>query len=93
MIVALAMAIEAPPAAFDREPIVPYAVHYVAPAVIEVRCRTLEVMVARLRNPLAHALGCTDLRTFDIWIDVTLPPDIEAKVLRHEKAHVNGWRH
>lgn len=82
-----------PPAQYDHEPTRPYALHYVSPARIEARCDGLELMVARLTDPNARALGCTDLGTFDIWIDDSLSPALTDKVLRHEKAHVNGWRH
>lgn len=82
-----------PPAQYDPEPTRPYTVHYAAPAVIEEQCRGLDLMAARLTNPNARALGCTDLKTMDVWVDDSLPPDLTEKVLRHEKAHVNGWRH
>ena len=70
-----------------------FTLHYAAPDVIAVQCRGLDLMVAQLRNPNARALGCTDLVTFDVWIDNSLSPELTDKVERHEKAHVNGWRH
>lgn len=82
-----------PPEQYDHAPTRPYAVHLISPAAIEQRCHCLDLMVRRLSHPDARALGCTDLGTMTIWIDNTLPPDLRAKVLRHERAHVNGWRH
>lgn len=93
LIAALLAGLLMPPARYDHVPTRPYAVHYVAPAEIAERCRCLDLMVAELRNPNARALGCTDLGSFDIWIDSSLPPGLSATVERHEKAHVNGWRH
>lgn len=82
-----------PPAQYDHRPTVPYSVHYATPAVIAKECRGLDLMVAQLTNPKARALGCTDLGTMEIWIDNSLSPSLRAKVMRHERAHVNGWRH
>lgn len=93
MLLAVMAGLLMPPARYDHEPTRPYAVHYAAPGQIAKRCRGLDLMVAQLRNPKARALGCTDLETFEIWIDSSLAPDEQAKVLRHERAHVNGWRH
>jgi hypothetical protein len=82
-----------PPAQYDYEPTRPYVIHYAAPERIAEQCRGLDLMVAKLRNPKARALGCTDLATLEVWIDSSLTFDEQAKVLRHERAHVNGWRH
>lgn len=91
--IALLAGLLMPPAPYDYEPRRPYAVRYAAPEVIAVECRGLDLMVAQLRRPDTYALGCTDLGTMTIWIDNSLGPEDRAKVLGHEKAHVNGWRH
>jgi len=91
--IALLAGLLMPPEHFDHEPTRPYAVHYASQEAIARECRGLDLMVAQLGNPDARALGCTDLGTMTIWIDHSLSPEVRAKVLRHEKAHVNGWRH
>lgn len=93
MFIALVAGLLMPPALYDHEPTRPYAVQYAPPQVIAVQCRGLDLMVAQLGNPDVRALGCTDLGSMTIWIDDTLPAPLRAKVLRHELAHVNGWRH
>jgi hypothetical protein len=69
-----------PPPAYDHEPTEPYEV-------VEVPC---QVMHAVCNGPY---IGCTKPAMRVIVVDGRLNGTYREKVVRHEKAHLNGWRH
>lgn len=76
-----------PPAQFDYEPSALYRIERMSAAKIATICR-----------PLAAGLmyyGCHKRMGQSHWILINdqLSPEAAALVLRHEKAHVNGWQH
>jgi hypothetical protein len=75
-----------PPAEFSHEPERPYAVNRVTAQLVDIMCG---VVLGRV------VLGCTldDGKKPVIFIKEGLSPELEAAVLAHEKAHVNGWEH
>ena len=75
-----------PPKKYDYEPRVPYVVVFMEPSQIRAVCN-------RYTGPEPYA--CTSLvsRPFRIRIRTDLSKRLLRDVLRHEKAHVNGWRH
>lgn len=80
-----AVALLEPPAAYDHEPSQPYTV-----AVIDDHME----LVKRCRMGFhAHLIGCALPRTDEIYIIGGLSAEDFDAVLRHEKAHLNGWRH
>jgi hypothetical protein len=84
--------IEMPPAQYDHEPTVPYRVHYVSQAFANELCGA-NLREARRYKPDARIAGCTDTLTNDIYISRDFSPETRVYILRHEKAHVNGWVH
>lgn len=81
---AIVMLLGEPPAAFDHEPAEPYAIKMIAPDLVDNYCGRLPDMVQ---------LGCWNEWQGLIYIRDDLTPEAFHFVLRHEKAHVNGWRH
>lgn len=74
-----------PPARYDHEPDRPYTVHIVSnPKVLRALC---------FHRQRAHLLGCAALKSGRIFIREGLSRNDHALVLRHEKAHLNGWFH
>ena len=86
MLITLAMVAHlAPPAAFDHEPTRPYEVLRLDAAMAQAFCD---------REPGEKLmLGCSFEKSRTIYIRGGLAPEVEAIVLRHEKAHLNGWVH
>lgn len=82
--------VEPPPARYDHEPTKYYHVTHVPQNRINKLCGA-ELAAARIKYPQASVVGCS-AHGF-IWIVNGLSEKHEAEVLRHEKAHVNGWRH
>ena len=70
-----------PPAIFDYEP-TNYAVMYAPMAEMVVLCGWATVACARPAK-----------RIIIIALDGGLSAEESSRVIRHEKAHLNGWRH
>ena len=85
MLITLAMVAHlAPPAAYDFEP-ARFDIIYIEPDMAQVFCD---------REPGDRiALGCAFTDSGNIYLRTGLSPEVEAIVLRHEKAHLNGWVH
>lgn len=80
-----AIQITEPPSRFDYEPRTAYSVTEVTDHM---------ELVRRCRMGFhAHLVGCALPRTNEIYIIAGLSDEDFATVLRHEKAHLNGWRH
>lgn len=76
-----------PPAIYDHEPTVPYKIYDVPMWFLqEVACP----------GKLAMRAGCA-FSTGDGFYHIYIRDDVTAEeracVLRHEKAHLNGWKH
>ena len=76
-----------PPARYDHEPTRPYHVREVSQARIDALCRGEVEAAGR------SGLGCTLPGIGAIYLLDGMPRETRAVVLRHEKAHINGWRH
>lgn len=92
-VAALAMATPAlaspitPPGRFDPEPAKPYRVLHVDADFMRLACPGHRV-------PKGQAIvGCTIYKSRTVLILDGLSARFERQVLRHEKAHLNGWRH
>jgi hypothetical protein len=73
-----------PPTIYNYEPTKDYIVYNVSPRRFEQYCGT---------DPEGLlTLGCT-IDGYIIYIRNDLPKQVYDVVLRHEKAHVNGWVH
>jgi hypothetical protein len=93
--------VQKPPEEFMVEPDRPYTVRFVSQAEVNSVC-AFETKVAWLKNygkqkgnPPVDALGCTDLKTREVFVvrSVRKDPELLEQVVWHEKAHLNGWRH
>jgi hypothetical protein len=82
--------VEPPPAKYDHAPSAPIVVRYETGAVFKVFCRamfmTIPGRVAACAPPHAMPRKCL------IVIDREFRKD-RAALIRHERAHCNGWRH
>ena len=76
----------APPARYDFEPAVPYHVTYLQQESVQKICAD-----DAKRGDLV--LGCSLTSLGLIYIAKGLSPQVRAVILRHEKAHINGWPH
>jgi hypothetical protein len=76
-----------PPARFDHEPTVPYEVRYRSAQVLNFYCGE-DAMHPKVG-------GCAIIDKGRCWITIAahFGRQDRASVLRHEKAHCNGWRH
>lgn len=89
-----AMTFLMPPVQYDHEPSVPYTMRHASQFEVDRMCRgELALAMLKTGNYELHALGCTDISTNEILIVRGLSAEDEDVVTRHEKAHVNGWRH
>lgn len=80
-----AIALLEPPAVYAHEPRQRYTVTVTADHM---------ELVRRCRMGFhAHLVGCALPRKNEIYIIAGLSDEDFATVLRHEKAHLNGWRH
>lgn len=74
-----------PPQQYVHEPAIDYRIVYVSPAKLAQNCP---------QEPGYTVLGC-----YYAWYDHTIflrndmTPEAARLVLRHELAHVNGWKH
>lgn len=81
---ALASGIAMPPARYDHEPAKHYGVIPASQARLNSLCKP---------PPGMKAVGCTVAAMRMIYILDTLGPKKRALVLRHERGHINGWKH
>lgn len=81
-----------PPAWADHEPTRPYTLKFKTQRQVNKKCES-EVENARKVDPGANALGCADIVGREIWIVRGLSEEVQQQVIRHEKAHLNGWFH
>ena len=72
--------IEEPPAEFDHEPTVKYSV-----------IRTTAKKVVQYCRGIKNA--CAIPRRRVVVIDEAIKGDERDEIMRHEKAHINGWKH
>jgi len=75
------------PAEFLGEPVGQYVVNHVSARLIDIMCGVV---------PGRVVLGCTlddGKNNRVIFVKEGLSPAVEAAVLIHEKAHLNGWEH
>ena len=89
---AVARDVRMPPVLFDHEPIQDYRVLTSDQATINRMCAN-HFAAARRSDPDARVVGCSRIGGDVIWIVKGLSADTRGKVLRHEKAHLNGWYH
>lgn len=82
--VAMALAVM-PPAAYDYPPQQPYLVRTVAEQKIESICGKHPT------NGFVAACAWPELGI--IFITEGLDPKVQELILRHERAHLNGWKH
>lgn len=75
-----------PPHEYDYEPITPYTITVLPEPMVLKECQ---------RQPHEKLWGCTvhEYPVQRVIIDDRLSGGPLQIVLRHEKAHVNGWRH
>lgn len=78
-----------PPAKYDHEPRRPYSVHYVD------QMTANQVCASKLREAArgSNIWGCAVPLMNTIFVLETLPPNKRKLVLRHERGHLNGWKH
>lgn len=76
----------APPARYDFEPAVPYHITYLQQERVQKICAD-----DAKRGDLV--LGCSLPSVGLIYIVKGLSPQVRGVILRHEKAHINGWPH
>ena len=74
------MVVDLPPPEYDHEPAQHYTVHVLSPDAVVIACFGIEVACARPKRN---------------WIIVSseLHGEELDRVMRHEKAHLNGWKH
>lgn len=82
--VSAAMAASIPPPEYDYEPTRPYEVQLV-------KDHRLLCLLCRYHHPRLAGCGLKDRGM--IYIIDGLDADMFQAVLRHEKAHINGWLH
>ncbi len=86
--ITLAMVVNlAPPPRYDFEPRVPYHISYVPQAKLQKICSR---EVTRSGDSV---LGCALSELGFIYVAQGLSPDVRDVIVRHEKAHLNGWPH
>jgi hypothetical protein len=76
-----------PPVAFDHEPSRAYRVETAPPVIVKAVCHSHQV------GKLVIACSFKNDREWVIYLRDDLSQHQRAIVLRHEKAHVNGWKH
>lgn len=96
---AFGIEVEAPPAKYRHEPLAPYTVVRSTEHELRKLCkldyliRVLMVRGAGGDTTKITVAGCTQVVRRVIHIRDDLSPRDFQKVLEHEKAHLNGWRH
>ena len=89
---AAAREVKMPPVLFDHEPIQDYRVLTSDQATIDRMCAN-HLTAARRNDPGARVMGCAEIGGNVILIVKGLSAETRRKVLRHERAHLNGWYH
>lgn len=84
LVVSAVLAASIPPPEYDYEPTEPYEVQLVSD-------HRLLQLLCRYHHPLLAGCGLKDKGM--IYIIDGLDPETHQSVLRHEKAHINGWLH
>lgn len=86
--ITLAMVVSlVPPPRYDYEPRIPYHITYLSQPKLQ------KVCAREVRRSSDLVLGCS-LPDFGlIYVAKGLTPDVRAVIVRHEKAHLNGWPH
>lgn len=77
----------APPTRYDHEPRVPYHVSYMAQAKLQKIC------VGQATGANDMVLGCSLPELGLVYVAKGMRPEVADIILRHEKAHINGWKH
>ncbi len=77
----------APPARYDYEPRVPYHISYLPQQKIQRIC------ASEIAAKADMALGCSLPELGLIYMTKGMRPEVRDIILRHEKAHINGWAH
>lgn len=77
----------APPPRYDHEPRVAYHISYVSQPKLQRICR------GEVQRKGDLVLGCSLSELGLIYIADGLSPDVRRLIVRHEKAHINGWPH
>lgn len=77
----------APPARYDHEPRTPYVVTELAQSKIQRVCRS------ETHGAGDQVLGCSLPELGLIYVVKGMKPDVRQLIVRHEKAHLNGWVH
>ena len=75
----------APPPRYDYEPSVPYHVSYLPQERIQRICAKETAARAGV------TLGCSLPELGLIYVTEGMQPGVQSVILRHEKAHINGW--
>lgn len=81
-----------PPVLFDHEPSQDYRILTSDQATVDRMC-SRDLSAARRTDAGARVMGCSRIGGNVIWIVKGLSAGTRAKVLRHEKGHLNGWYH
>jgi hypothetical protein len=76
-----------PPPEYDYIPPRPHVIHEVREGTIRRHCGL------PIADESIIVFGCADWVTGDVWILEGMTPEVRAIVIRHEFAHLNGWRH
>lgn len=87
LVIAASLSSFAPPVGYDYEPTQSYTVTELPADMMRVACRSGQF--AQNRIPY----GCTYRSTSQIFILESLRGSDYDIILRHEKAHLNGWDH
>jgi hypothetical protein len=77
----------APPPRYDYEPRTPYHVTYLPQAKLQ------KVCASEVSSRRDTVLGCSLSELGLIYVAQGLAPDVRSLIVRHEKAHINGWPH
>ena len=78
--------IEMPPKKYDHEPYQPYQV-------IEMPIKDLHKICNQPRRSNYTLFGCAHHLVGLIYLRDDLSDEARKRVLRHERAHLNGWKH
>ncbi len=77
----------APPPRYDYEPRVAYHITYLSQGKLQKICR------GEVQRKGDTVLGCSLSDLGLIYVADGLSPDVRKMIVRHEKAHINGWPH
>ena len=81
-----------PPLAYDYPPTVPYRLQRLTSGALNPLCDA--VLVSQGFRPMGNYYGCADMKKRRIYVLAGGTPDCrEEHIIRHERAHMNGWLH